>query len=364
MRVLVTGGTGFLGSHLCVRLVEEGYQVTVLRRPTSDLGSLSRLGVRSAIGDVTDADSVTRAVEGQRFVIHAAALVGSAPAAVHAVVNETGTRNVAAACRRRGVERLVHVSSVAAIGIPDDRREPADEGFTFNLDGSPLGYHLSKRRAEQAISSAAAEGLDAVIVNPSSIKGPHGRSFRGNEIPNAVRRRLVVPCFSGGTNIVHVGDVVDGVLGALRRGRSGERYILGGENLTWRQLARTAADLIGVRRLFVTVPAILTGAAALSGRAMERLTGHRPRITDDVHFCASRFLFYDSRKAVKELGFRPRPYAQIVREYLDGEWSHDPRQNPVKGGDDAGCRGKERWRLRASSTIVDPVAQLSTRKWS
>jgi dihydroflavonol-4-reductase len=364
MRVLVTGGTGFLGSHLCARLVGEGYQVTVLRRPASDLGSLSRLGVRSAIGDVTDVDSLNRAMDGQRFVIHAAALVGSAPAAVHAVVNETGTRNVAVACQRHGVERLVHVSSVAAVGIPEDRRQPADEGFAFNLEGSPLGYHLSKRRAEQAIARAAAEGLDAVIVNPSSIKGPHGRYFRGGEIPNAVRRRPVVPCFSGGTNIVHVGDVVDGVLGALRRGRTGERYILGGENLTWRQLARTAADLIGVRRVFVNVPAIMTEAAALSGRAMERLTGHRPRVTDDVHFCASRFLFYHSGKAVKELDFRPRPYAQIVREYLDGEWSRGPRHNPVSGGDDAGCRSQERWHARASSAIADPVAHLSTRKLS
>ncbi|HEV2098209.1 MAG TPA: NAD-dependent epimerase/dehydratase family protein [Stellaceae bacterium] len=364
MRVLVTGGTGFLGSHLCARLVGEGYEVTVLRRPTSDLGGLSRLGVRSAIGDVTDADSVNRAVDGQRFVIHAAALVGAASAAVHTAVNETGTCHVAAACRRLGVERLVHVSSVAAVGIPDDRRQPADEGFMFNLEGSPLGYHLSKRRAEQAVSRAAAEGLDAVIVNPSAIKGPHGQYFRGDEIPNAVRRRTVVPCFSGGTNVVHVDDVVDGVLGALRRGRTGERYILGGENLTWRQLARVAADLIGVRRMFVTVPAMMTGAAALSGRTMERLTGHRPRVTDDVHFCASRFLFYDSRKAMTELDFRPRPYAQIVREYLDGEWSRGPRQNPVSDGDDAGRRAQERWHPEASSAIANPVAHLSTGKWS
>jgi len=320
MRVLVTGGTGFLGSHICARLVEDGYEVTVLRRPMSNPVRLTGRGVRYVLGDVTDAESVNLAVRGQQIVIHAAALVGYAPVQAHGVVNEGGTQNVVAACLGLEIKRLVHISSVAAIGIPEDWRQPADETFAFNLEGSALGYHISKRRAEQVVFRAAADGLDAVIVNPSSIKGPHGRCFRGGELPDGVRRRSVVPYFSGGTNFVHVDDVVDGVVAALHRGRAGQRYILGGENLTWREMASRAADLLGVRRVLVPVPALVTGAAAWLGQATQPLTSRRPRFTYDVHFCANRFLFYDSRKAMRALGFKPRPYTEIVRQYLDGAW--------------------------------------------
>jgi dihydroflavonol-4-reductase len=316
MRVLVTGATGFLGSHLCARLSQEGHEVTALRRKTSDLSGLIGRPIRHVLGDVTDAQSVSQAVRGQEIVIHAAAVVGYAPSQALQPVNEGGTRNVVAACRRLGVKRLVHISSVAAIGIPEDRCRPADEAFVFNLEGTALGYHISKRRAEEVVGRAVAEGLDAVIVNPSSIKGPHGRYFRGSELLDGVRRRSVVPCFSGGTNLVHVEDVVDGVLSALRHGRTGERYILGGENLTWREMARMAADLLRVRRVFVAVPGIVTGIAAWTEPMIGPVTGHRPRITYDVHFCAKRFLFYDSRKAADELGFKPRPYADILRQYL------------------------------------------------
>src|SRR5207302_8370113 len=113
MRVLVTGGTGFLGSHLCARLLEAGHEVTVLRRATSDIARLAGCGVRYVLGDVTDVESVNLAVGGQQMVIHAAALVGHAPAKVHRAVNEGGTRNIVAACQGLGVERLVHISSVA-----------------------------------------------------------------------------------------------------------------------------------------------------------------------------------------------------------------------------------------------------------
>jgi dihydroflavonol-4-reductase len=325
MRILLTGGTGFLGSRICIRLIEEGHEVTVLRRATSDIGGLAGRGVKYILGDVTDPEAVIRAVESQEIVIHAAALVGYAPTKAHDAVNEGGTQNIVTACRRLGVERLIHVSSVAAIGIPENRWRPADEDFAFNLEGSGLRYHISKRRAEQVVAQAAAQGLDAVIVNPSSINGPHGERFRGGELPDGVRRRPFVPCFSGGTNVVHVDDVVDGVLAALHRGRAGERYILGGEDLTWREMAGIAADLLGVRRVLVPVPAVVTGVAAWMRRAIEPLTRDPPRLTYDVHFCANRFLYYDSRKAAGELGFKARPYAEIIRQYLDGAWSRGAR---------------------------------------
>jgi dihydroflavonol-4-reductase len=320
MKVLVTGGTGFLGWHLCAGLMAEGHEVTVLRRGAANTAGLLACGLRYVLGDITDPESVRLAVDGQEIVIHAAGAIAYASRQEHGPVNEGGTRNVVTACSRLGVRRLVHISSVAAIGIPEDRYRPADEAFVFNLDGSGLSYHISKRRAEQVVARAVAGGLDAVVVNPSSINGPHGRDFRGRELPDGVRRRSVVPCFAGGTNVVHVEDVVQGVLAALCRGRAGERYILGGENLTWREMAKTVAEMLAVRRIFVAVPAFITGAAAWLGHAVAPLTGLPPRFSFDVHFCANRFLFYDSRKAAEQLGFKPRPYAAIVREYLAGTW--------------------------------------------
>ena len=149
MRVLVTGATGFLGSHLCRKLVTDGHWVRILARPTSSLATLEGLRVERIFGDVTDGESVRRAVQGQEWVIHAAANLNywERDEAVQTRVNVDGTRYVAQACRVEGVKRLVHVSSVAAIGIPTDPARPAGEEFPFNLADSGLGYQIHKRMA-------------------------------------------------------------------------------------------------------------------------------------------------------------------------------------------------------------------------
>lgn len=325
MDVLVTGATGFVGSHLCHRLHAQGHRVSVLRRPTSDASPLDGLDLTHVVGDITDPTSVSRAVRGQEIVIHAAGHLDQSPrlAPLQYTVNVEGTRNVVAACRESGVRRLVHLSSVVAVGLPRDRRRPADETLVFNLERSGLRYAISKRHAEDAVLQGVAQGLDAVIVNPSTICGPFRGSFRGREVPAGVRRSPVVPYFLGGRNVVHVRDVVEGTLGALAHGRVGERYILGGENLTWREMAHIAAEVLGCRRVFVPVPPLVTAAAA----ALERLgtlAGRRPRITYAVHYAASRFWFYDSRKAAAELGYTARSYREIVEEYFGRLLSGSP----------------------------------------
>jgi dihydroflavonol-4-reductase len=315
MRVLITGATGFLGGHLCRRMVSDGHEVTILRRPTSDVAGVDGLDVVPMVGDVTDGPSLDPAVKGQEVVVHAAARGGTADAP--ASVNVEGTRNVVVACRRYGVRRLVHVSSAAAIGIPDRGDDPADERFAFNLDhlaGRGFDYHISKRRAEEVVNDVGAD-VDAVIVNPGWIWGPFGRGFRGSEVIDGVIRRPIVPCFRGGCNIVHVTDVVDGIVAALARGRTRERYILGGENLRHRKIAEIIADGLGVKRLLVPVPPLVTAVAASALPFLGRLRGTRPRITRDTHYYTSRSVFYDSTKARMQLGYAPRPFADIVRDY-------------------------------------------------
>jgi len=296
-------------------MVSDGHTVRVLTRPDSELTILNGLPVERVIGDITNFESVTFAVLDQDWVIHAAANVVADPAR-YIKVNVEGTRNVASACRREGIKRLVHVSSVAAIGLSNDPSRPAGEGFKFNLDGSGLAYHLAKRQAEEEVMAEVGKGLEAVIVNPGSIKGPYGAYYRGAEIASTVRRMRIVPYFLGGICVVHVDDVVDGIVAAQARGVSGERYILGGENLSFKALAQRTAQAMHLERRFAPLPSVVTGIAAAVLQPWSRLRGRQPWITYATHYCASRYQFYDSGKACKRLGYAPRNFAAILDECL------------------------------------------------
>lgn len=315
MRVLVTGATGFLGLHVCRRLVAQGHSVTILRRASSNTGALAGLALRHEIGEITDPGSTERAARGQDAVIHAAAHRPhwGDPEGLEYEVNVRGTQNVVDACIRNRVGRLLHVSSVAAVGIPDEPT-PADEDFPFNLERSGLHYHISKRRAEDVVMAGVARGLDAVIVNPTGIYGPAGSFYRGGEMIQKVRGTRVLRCFSGGICIVHVEDVTDGLLAALNHGVIGQRYILGGENLTYRTLMEKTANAIGVKRWFVPLPAIVTGMAAGIAEPWGRLRGRQPVISYADHYYTCRFSFYDSGKARRILGFRPRAFDAILED--------------------------------------------------
>jgi dihydroflavonol-4-reductase len=316
MKVLITGATGFLGSHLCQRLVADGHEVRVLFRRTSDPTALLGLSVERVIGDITDPQSVQLAVRDQEWVIHAAANIDywGRDLSQQMTVNAEGTRHVARSCRLAGVRRLVHVSSVAAIGIPTNPQYPANEDFTFNLEDSRLSYHISKRRGEEAVLQEVARGLDAIIVNPASIFGPYGTRYRGAEMIQKVRRARIVPYFTGGICTVHLQDVIQGIIAALTRGVTGGRYILGGENLTYRSLVERAAQIMRLRRWFVPVTPIVTGAAMRIMEPWGRLRNQRPKITYAAHYCASRCHFYDSSKAHKALGYTPRDFNAILDE--------------------------------------------------
>lgn len=320
MRALVTGATGFLGSHLCRRLIDEGYNITILRRLTSDLTILKGLNLNHAVGDITDGKVVDRAVKGQDMVIHAAAQVGRCLGDIQTRVNVEGTQNVVRACKKYNVKRLLHVSSIATIGIPSDPDHPADETFPFNFEKIDLNYNISKRRAEEEVRKESFDGLDTVIVNPGWIFGPFGNSFRGGELIDKVRRGRIVTYFLGGVNVVHVEDVVNGILSALKLGRNGERYILGGENVSFRQIAEVTAEYLGLRRIFIPIPSIITGLAAILLEPIGKLTGRHPPLTYDDHYYVNHFHFYDSGKAKKELGYDPRPFKEIVKEYLSGDY--------------------------------------------
>lgn len=318
MNALVTGATGFLGSHLCHRLVTDGFNLEILSRPSSNADALGDLSFTNKIGDVTDAQAVREAVEGKDVVFHAAAhgAYWGRQKEIQDEINIQGTKNVAEACRQAGVKKLVHVSSMSAIGIPENAESPADENFRFNLESSPLNYHNSKKLGEEKVLESVAKGLDAVIVNPCSIWGQHGRQYRLEEFVQKVRQTRVVPYFTGGTCVVHVEDVVDGIMAAATRGKSGERYILGGDNLTFREIAESAARQLELRRTFVPVPNAATWLAASILESAALVTHRQPRITFVTHYCAGRFHYYDSSKAKRELGYSPREFMPILDECI------------------------------------------------
>ncbi|HEY1754530.1 MAG TPA: NAD-dependent epimerase/dehydratase family protein [Bryobacteraceae bacterium] len=316
MRILVTGATGFLGFHVCERLASQNHAVTAFHRQGSRTELLDAIGIRRAQGNLNDLDEFRAAVRGQDVVIHAAADIQYWPRDVNEQerVNVGGARNVAHACRLEGVSRMLHVSSVCAVGIPEDRHCPADENFVFNLKRTPLLYHLSKKAGEDAVLGEVSKGLDAVIVNPSSVFGPYGLTYRLGEMIRKVGAGAIAPYFTGGICAVHVGDVVDGMLAALERGSKGSRYILGGENLSYREIARRSLIALGLRRPLVPVPSLVT---ALAARVASFRRGQgRPRFNPANHYTSSRFQYYASDKARRELGYAPRGFDAIIQECL------------------------------------------------
>lgn len=322
-----------MGSHLCRRLVRDGFNVTILSRPSSNTRALGDLAFTNKIGDITDAKSVREAVEGKDFVFHAAAhgAYWGRDRAIQNEINIHGTRNVAEASRFAGVKKLVHVSSMSAIGIPENAEAPADENFHFNLEGSPLNYHISKKRGEEMVLESASKGLEAVIVNPCSIWGQHGRQYRLEEFVQKVRQTRVVPYFTGGTCVVHVEDVVDGIMAAAIRGKTGERYILGGDNFTFREIAESAARQLELRRTFVPLPNAMTWLAASILESAALLTHRRPRISFVTHYCAGRFHYYDSSKAKTELDYSPRKFEPILDECISFITSREAGATPTDG---------------------------------
>ena len=246
MTTLVTGATGFIGTRLAAALIERGESVRVLRRAGSRLDGLANLPVEHCIGDILDADSLARAVDGCAVVYHVAAVSTywrEAPETIYNV-NVEGTRQVMTACLKNGMPRVVYTSSVAAIGIPFDV-SPGTEETPFDPISAAWPYADSKRLAEEEVCRAVAQGLSAVIVNPGVVIGAGDHNLVSGSMIIQLARHPLPAVPPGGMCIVDVDAVVQGHLLAAQSGRAGERYILGGENLTYREVAATIAQVVG-----------------------------------------------------------------------------------------------------------------------
>lgn len=323
MTILVTGATGFIGSGLCRALVAQGYRPRAFHRPTSSLKAIEGLPVEHALGDILDPESIRAALNGVEVVFHTAAPMGAwrEPARMQAG-HVIGTRNVAEAAVRAGVRRLVHTSSVAALGVPDRpgsvRADPSpliDETHDWNYPPPLWKYGYAKHLSEQEIHHAIERGLEAVIVNPSLVFGAGDGSRVRNSILWNVARGRIPFCLPGGVNAVHIDDVVDGHLAAAERGCPGERYILAGENLPLARLLAIAAEVAGRHPPRLMLPSWLVRGLA---RPIDLLFRIAPLpISGELLRLAGYNFYYDAHKAQAELGLgQPKPYRLAVDQAL------------------------------------------------
>jgi len=321
MLAFVTGATGFLGSHVARALVDEGAELRLLVRKSSNLKNLEGLNAETAVGDLRDAASLEKAIAGCEIVFHVAAdyrLWVRDPAEMYKS-NVEGTRALLEAARKNGVRRVVYTSSVATMGFTSNGH-PADEESPVSLADMIGHYKRSKFMAEQVAMEAGRGDMQVVTVNPTTPVGEHDvkPTPTGRIVVDFLKRKF--PAYvETGLNLVDVRVCARGHLAAMEKGRTGERYILGGENLTLKQILDELGKITGLPSPRVKLPyffAFATGVVdeMITGRLLKR----EPRATIDTVRMGSKMMFASSDKAERELGWKIVPVEDALRRAV--EW--------------------------------------------
>jgi len=312
--ILVTGATGCVGSNLTIELLRRGYTVRVFHRSPAHTLTLRGIDVEHFCGDVREKSILRTAMRGCDTVFHTAAIVSFEKRRHEEQfdINVNGTRNVVELCLELGVQKLIHTSSVAALGFRKDGGY-IDESIPYNW-GTTSGYRYSKYCSELEVLKGVERGLHAVIVNPTVIIGARDVYMHGGQIVRDIVRGRIPIYVAGGMNVVDVRDVVDGLLAASERGRSGERYILGGWNMTFKEVFDVAAKVLGGRKPFVKVPVWVAKAIGHVAEHIATITNTRPWITSETLATIGTNNWYSIEKAKHELGYVPRPIEDAMRE--------------------------------------------------
>ncbi|HKW18968.1 MAG TPA: hopanoid-associated sugar epimerase [Terriglobales bacterium] len=321
MLAFVTGATGFLGSHVARALAEQGADLRLLVRANSRTKNIDDLKADRAIGDLRDPASLEKGIAGCKVVFHVAAdyrLWVRDPEEMYRA-NVEGTRAILEAARKNKVRRVVYTSSVATMGFTSNG-QPADENSPVSLDNMIGPYKRSKFMAEQVTIQAARAGQDIVIVNPTTPVGERDikPTPTGRIVLDFLKRKF--PAYvDTGLNLVDATECAHGHISALEKGRSGERYILGGENLTLKQILDKLAAITGLPSPSIRVPYVLALATGVVDEVFTgRIRGQEPRATIDTVRMGRKKMFVTSAKAERELGWKCMPIDNALRRAA--EW--------------------------------------------
>ncbi|MBI1764697.1 MAG: NAD-dependent epimerase/dehydratase family protein [Acidobacteria bacterium] len=317
MRAFVTGATGFVGGNLVRALLADGVQVRALVRPNSDQRNLAGLPVELVSGDLDSQANLTEQVAGCEVIFHVAALYSlwMRDAAAIYRANVTGTGNLLAAARQAGIKRFIHTSSVAAIGVPAPGTL-GTEATRTTLAELVSDYKKSKYLAEQAALKAARTGLDVVIVNPSTPIGAHDvkPTPTGEIVLRFLQDRMPAYVHTG-LNLIDVEDVARGHILAWQKGRTGERYILGNQNLTLKEMLQRLAVITGKSAPRFAVPHFLPLAVAfVDEMILARYFGKTPQVSFYSVQMSRKAMYYDAAKAVRELGLPQQPIERALEK--------------------------------------------------
>jgi len=320
LKTFITGATGFLGSHVARILAEQGAELRLLVRPTSNLRNLEGFKAETATGDLRDAASLEKAMSGCDTVFHVAAdyrLWVRDPNEMYRS-NVSGTKAILEAARKQGVRRVVYTSSVATIGFTSDGH-PADEESQVSLADMIGPYKRSKFMAEQIALEAGRKGMHVVTVNPTTPVGEQDvkPTPTGRIVVDFLKRKF--PAYvETGLNLVDVRECASGYIAALERGKPGERYILGGENLTLKQILDKLGKITGLPSPKIKLPYLFAYATGVVDEAITgRLLKREPRATVDTVRMGKKKMFASSDKAERELGWKIVPVEDALRRAVD-----------------------------------------------
>lgn len=320
MQAFVTGATGFIGANVVRTLLAKGIEVSALVRSGSDRRNIDGLPIRLVEGDLSDTNRLTHAMQGCDALFHVAAhySLWRSDSDLLFRANVEGTRNVLDAADRAGIKRIVYTSSVSAIGVPA-AGEVASEKTETSLDRLVSDYKKTKFLAEQEALARAARGQHIVIVNPSTPIGPYDiKPTPTGEIVLRFLNRAMPAYVETGLNVIDVEDVAAGHLLALERGRSGQRYILGNRNLTFKELLDILESITGLKAPRVRVPHFIPLAVAAIDELILGRLGKKPDVSFDSVRMSKKAMYYDSSKAVRELGLPQSNIEGALRKAV--EW--------------------------------------------
>ena len=316
-KVFLTGATGFIGGNLVTKLLERGFQVKILVRNKKLLEKhLWKDKVEIIYGDILEPETLSGKINDCEIIIHSAAVIAFWNKLWDKVykINVIGTRNVLEEALKANIKKIVHISSVAAIGYGENG-ESINESHPYNWDKHNIVYMETKHKAELEVKKAIDKGLNVTMVNPANVWGMG--DFRGRRIPVIKAMKYGQPFYvNAGTNFVDVDAVCDAIINAIEYGKCGERYILGGENLTIKDFLSIIASELNTRKPFIEIPKLPIILLSYTQEALGLFTKISPKPTSSQLCFFGKNIYYDSSKAIKELKMPIIPFTECIHKTI------------------------------------------------